>query len=131
MERFFAMLIENYGGAFPFWLAPMQVRLIAVNDEAATFCKELQTQLVARDIRVEVDAGTETLSKRIREGVTTKIPVLGVCGKREVESSTVNVREYGSEKQRTVSVADFVNEMVARRSGPQTTATLPPLVVSG
>jgi threonyl-tRNA synthetase len=129
MERFFAMLIENYGGAFPFWLAPMQVRLIAVNDEAATFCKELQTQLVAHDIRVEVDAGTETLSKRIREGVTTKIPVLGVCGKREVESSTVNVREYGSEKQRTLSVADFINEMVARRSGPQTTSPSASLVV--
>jgi threonyl-tRNA synthetase len=110
-ERFVSYLIEKWGGAFPLWLAPVQVRLIPISDEVLPFAREVAADLRAHMIRVEVDDAAGTLGKKIRAGTTEKVPVLGVIGAKERDAGAVNVRRYGSKDQITVERAAFVDEI--------------------
>ena len=92
LERFFGVMVENYAGDFPFWLAPEQVRLLPVTDEALPWAEELRGRLAAAGIRAGIDHSGDRLGKLIRNGEQMKIPVLGVIGAREAETRSVSLR---------------------------------------
>jgi threonyl-tRNA synthetase len=92
LERFYGVMVENYAGDFPFWLAPEQVRLLPVTDEALPWAEELRGRLTAAGIRAQIDHSGERLGKLIRNGEQMKIPVLGVIGAREAETRSVSLR---------------------------------------
>eukprot|EP00850_Spirogloea_muscicola_P009695 SM000055S18229 [mRNA] locus=s55:179008:183799:- [translate_table: standard] len=91
LERFFAILIENYAGDFPLWLAPVQARLLPVTDDQVPFCHEVAAEMRGRDIRVEVKSG-ERLGKLIRNAEMEKVPLMAVVGPKEVEERCLTVR---------------------------------------
>jgi len=112
MERFVSYLIELYKGAFPFWLAPVQVKLIPVNLEFhSEYTKELNDKFINLGFRVESDYRDEKLGYKIRDAQTQKIPYQLVLGDNEVKDNTVTYRKYGEQKQVTVSVEEFINLM--------------------
>jgi threonyl-tRNA synthetase len=92
LERFFGILIENYAGDFPLWLAPIQVRLLPVSDEQRDYAQQMAQQLQQSGYRVEVDRSGDRLAKQIRNAELAKIPVVAVVGKKEVETQTLSVR---------------------------------------
>jgi len=109
LERFIGIIIENYGGAFPLWLAPRQIDIIPVNSEIhAEYCNELKNILAEAGFDVEVDARNEKLGYRMREAQINKIPVSLVIGDKEVESRSVNVRRYGKEGQTSMSIDELI-----------------------
>ena len=110
-ERFIGILTEHYAGAFPFWLAPVQVRLIPVAEQHRESVHALEARLVAEGFRVEVDERDETLGKRIRESELEKIPFTIVYGDRESDESLA-VRERGGE-QLTVSLTELLERFRA------------------
>ena len=122
MERFTAILIENYKGAFPTWLAPQQVTVIPVSNEAHTdYAWEVAKQLRDRGIRVEVDERNEKMQYKIRASQTQKIPYQLIVGDKEMEDGTVNVRRYGQKQTHTEVVSEFVENIladIARKSRP-------------
>jgi threonyl-tRNA synthetase len=118
-ERFIAFLLEHYGGAFPTWLAPVQVRIVPVSDLVNDYARTVEAALRNQLVRVVLDNSSETISKRVRKAITLKTPLILVLGKRESEDQTVTVRRYGSEKQETMGVEAFVamilDEIATRR----------------
>lgn len=118
-ERFVAFMIEHFGGAFPTWLAPVQVRLIPVGHDFNEYAEKVQKRLRMAGIRVENDNSNDSMSKKIRNGVTRKIPNLLVLGQREMSEGTVTLRRYGIEKQETLSLDAFeswIREKVSTRA---------------
>jgi threonyl-tRNA synthetase len=110
IERFIGILIEHYGGAFPTWLAPLQVEVIPVNnDYHLEFSKDLVEKLKTNKIRVELDDRDEKLGYKIREAQTKKIPYQLVIGDKEVEADEVTYRRYGEKEQTTIKVNEFIN----------------------
>jgi threonyl-tRNA synthetase len=115
-ERFVAFLIEHFAGAFPTWLAPQQVRVIAVNDEYRPAADALVSELRGHMVRAEVDGANESMGKKIRNAIKAKVPHVIVMGQKEVEEGTVTVRRYGSEDQTTMPVEDFKADLLRRIS---------------
>lgn len=108
-ERFMAILIEHFAGAFPVWLAPEQVRILPITDDLAPQAAEVTARLRAAGIRVTMDAHNDTLNYRIREAELLKIPYMAVLGKREAEQGTLAVRARGQgKKQDILSVDAFI-----------------------
>ncbi|WP_313122343.1 threonine--tRNA ligase [Exiguobacterium sp.] len=119
MERFVAYLIEEYKGAFPTWLAPVQVKLIPVSSVHEDYAREIKAILLKKGIRVETDFRDEKLGYRIREAQVNKVPVMLVLGDKEVESREVNIRRYGSKDSSNASLEQFVADLeqeIANRS---------------
>ncbi|MXX55487.1 MAG: threonine--tRNA ligase [Gemmatimonadetes bacterium] len=111
MERFIGGLIEHYGGAFPLWLAPEQVRILPVSEQWTGSAAELAGALAAEGLRVALD-DRDTLGYRIRAAEMQKIPYMGIVGQREAEAGTVSVRMRGAgRKQVTMDRADFVRRL--------------------
>ena len=109
LERFIGIITENYAGAFPTWLAPVQVKLIPVNNEFhLDFVKNLNSKLELNGIRSEIDSRDEKLGYKIREAQTKKIPYQLVCGDKEVNEGLLTYRRYGSTEQVTVTVDEFI-----------------------
>ena len=112
MERFVAFLIEEYKGAFPTWLAPVQVQVIPVSpDVHFDYAKKVQEKLKAEGFRVELDGRNEKIGYKIREAQMQKIPYMLVVGDQEVEGEAVNVRKYGEQKSESVPFAQFVETL--------------------
>jgi threonyl-tRNA synthetase len=93
IERFFGILIEQYAGAFPTWLAPVQVKILPISDKFMDYAKKVESELNALDIRVELDSRAEKIGYKIREAQMEKIPYMLVVGEKEAENNTVSVRE--------------------------------------
>ena len=109
IERFMAILIEHFAGAFPVWLAPEQVRVLPISDDLAPVAAEVTAKMKAAGIRAHMDARSDTLNYRIREGEMMKVPYMAVIGKREAEGGTLAVRERGQgKKQEVVGVDAFI-----------------------
>lgn len=110
LERFIGILIENYAGAFPVWLSPVQVKLIPVSMAShKEYCETLGKLFEEHDIRFEKDYREEKMGYKIREAQTKKIPYTLVIGDKEVEGNLVTYRRHGSQEQVTVSAEEFVN----------------------
>ncbi len=108
IERFIGILIENYGGAFPTWLAPVQVKLLPVNlSSHLDYAKEVAKELGELDVRVSVDDSNEKLGYKIRNAQVEKVPYSIVIGDKEKESGSVTYRVYGQKEQITVSLEEF------------------------
>ncbi len=110
VERFIGILIEHYAGAFPLWLAPIQVSLIPVEPKHAEFTHKLADQLEANHIFTKVDDRNEKLGYRIREAQIKKIPLEIVIGDKEVNDGTVTYRRYGQKEQTTVTFTQFIED---------------------
>jgi threonyl-tRNA synthetase len=111
-ERFIGGLIEHFAGAFPVWLAPVQIRLVPITDDFVEAAREVTEAARGAGLRVELDDRAETVSYRIRDGELQKIPYLGVIGQREADAGTVAVRKRGSDKKQVVMpVAEFVEKV--------------------
>ncbi|UGB29756.1 threonine--tRNA ligase [Metabacillus sp. B2-18] len=112
MERFVAFLIEEYKGAFPTWLAPVQVQVIPVSPAVhLDYAKQVQEQLQEAGLRVELDARDEKLGYKIRESQIQKIPYMLVIGDNEITEKAVNVRKYGEQKSETVPFEQFLEQI--------------------
>jgi threonyl-tRNA synthetase len=117
-ERFIAFLLEHYGGAFPTWLAPVQVRLLPISDKFLAYAQSIEDRLRDLLVRTELDASSDTTSKKIRNAAKSKTPIVLVLGAREQEQATVTVRRYGIEKQESTPVEAFIEGLkseIARR----------------
>ncbi|AIM15851.1 threonine--tRNA ligase [Neobacillus sp.] len=114
MERFVAYLIEEYKGAFPTWLAPVQVQVIPVSPEVHyDYARSVQEQLKAAGFRVELDGRDEKIGYKIREAQLQKIPYMLVVGDKEVAENAVNVRKYGEQKSETQAFSEFLQSLKA------------------
>jgi threonyl-tRNA synthetase len=118
-ERIIAYLIEHYGGAFPTWLAPVQVRVVAISDDLLPYADGLVAALREDQVRAEVDRSPHSFNKKIRNGTVEKLPIILVVGRKEAEERTVTVRRYKIEKQETMPFDDFhtmlLEEVATRR----------------
>src|SRR5947208_5155885 len=119
MERFFATLIEHYGGDFPVWLAPVQVRLITIADAQIPYAEEIRRILLDRGIRVEADLREEKMGAKIRDAELLKIPYMLVLGRREAEERTVSVRSRHKGNEGAVKLEEFVEKVVAESEARQ------------
>ena len=108
MERFIGILIEHFAGAFPVWLAPVQVKLLPITDRQAAYANELAAMMRDADIRVEVDERNEKIGYKIREGQMEKVPYMLIIGDKEMESKTVAVRKRGQGDIGTQPVEQFL-----------------------
>lgn len=108
MERFIGILIEHFAGAFPAWLAPVQVKLLPITDRQAAYANELAAMMRDADIRVEVDERNEKIGYKIREGQMEKVPYMLILGDKEMESKTVAVRKRGQGDIGSQSVEQFL-----------------------
>ncbi len=113
IERFVGILIEHYGGKFPFWLSPTQIILINVSEEQAAYTRELAQRLILAGIRAETDTREETLGYKIRDGIAKKVPYVGVIGKKEQEQGAISLRARGSKDSTDISVDAFIKQAMA------------------
>ena len=111
LERFFGCLIEHYAGAFPLWLAPVQVILLTITDKHADYANKLVQQFEGLDIRVEKDLRNEKIGFKIREAQIQKVPYMVVLGDKEVDSQTLAVRKRRSKETRTLDFEPFLEEL--------------------
>ena len=112
IERFIGILIEHFAGAFPTWLAPVQVRILTVTDRANSYALELARKFSDADIRVETDLRNEKIGYKIREAQTEKIPYMLVLGDKETENQTVAVRARGKGDLGAMPVDEFLNRIL-------------------
>ena len=117
LERLIGILIEQYAGDFPLWLAPVQVRLLPVSAEFLPFAKEVAAKMKALNIRAEADENSERLGKLIRNAEKDKIPVMGVVGAKEVEANSLNIRTRASGELGAISVDEVIGRLQGAISG--------------
>lgn len=108
LERFFGVLIEHYEGRFPAWLAPVQVKILAINDDVIDYCKNLIETLQKEGLRTELDDSDEKIGYKIRLGAKEKIPYLLIVGQKEKENQSVAVRQLGAGDLGVMTQADFI-----------------------
>jgi len=108
IERFFGILVEHYAGAFPVWLAPIQVAVLPITDRHVPYAQKVKDQLSAANLRVELDDRSEKVNLKIRDAQLQKIPYMLVIGDREAENGTVSVRNRKHADQGAQSVDHFL-----------------------
>ena len=111
IERFIGILTEHYAGAFPLWLAPVQVKVLAITDKHADYAKEITEKLLAKGIRGEADLRNEKIGYKIREAQTQKIPYMLIVGDKEAASQTVAVRKRGEGDIGVRPVDEFIEQV--------------------
>jgi threonyl-tRNA synthetase len=110
-ERFLVLLIEHFAGAFPVWLAPVQVMIIPVSEKFNDYANSVATQFIASSVRTEINSGDESLGKRIREAEKQKIPYMIVVGEKEEKEEMVAVRTRGQKEQETLKTKEFIKKI--------------------
>ena len=111
-ERFVALLLEHFAGAFPTWLAPVQARIVPVSDRFTEYGERVLVELRKKKVRAELDASSDALSKKIRQATLRKIPNVVVIGEREASAAAVTLRRHGRKDQRTMPLPAFVAQIV-------------------
>jgi threonyl-tRNA synthetase len=117
-ERFIGIMIENYGGAFPLWLAPVQVVVATITDDADNYARDAARQLAAAGLRVELDLRNEKINYKVREHSLGKVPVIAVVGRKEAETGQVALRRFGSNAQTIVTLAEAISVLNAEATPP-------------
>ena len=115
LERFMGVMIEHFGGAFPLWLAPIQVQIVPVAEKFNDYAFQLKSQLNQLDLRAKVDDGSDSFSKKIRNAELMKIPYTLIVGEKEQNSDSVSVREFRSKAQYEKSVEDFIAQVASEK----------------
>ena len=118
LERFIGILIENYAGKLPFWLSPTQAVVCSIAEENNDYVKKLFEDLFKEGIKCEVDLRNQKINYKVREHSLAKVPMIIVCGKKEVADNTVTVRRLGSEKQETIKREDLIKNMLIANKLP-------------
>ena len=118
LERFIGILIEHYAGKLPFWLSPLQTIIIPVSNEFDEYAKDINQKIKKSGISSEVDLKNHNLNYKIREHSMAKIPLLIICGKKEVDSNTVTIRKIGVEKQESMDLNNFIEKYSALSKAP-------------
>ena len=119
VERFFGVLIEHYAGAFPLWLAPVQIGLVPISERHHEYAQQVKTELEAVGMRVEIDGRNEKMNAKIRDFANQKTPYILVMGDKEAEAHAVSVRTRAKGDQGSMPLADFIaktRELVKSRS---------------
>ena len=117
-ERFIGILIENYSGRMPLWLAPTQVVVTTITSDGDSFAKEVHKRLTDADLRSELDLRNEKINYKVREHSVSKVPVILVVGRREAEERTVSMRRLGSKEQEVLALDDVVSTLVRDAADP-------------
>jgi threonyl-tRNA synthetase len=112
IERFFGVLTEHYAGAFPPWLAPVQVRAIPVADAFLPYLQEIAAQMRKAGIRIDVDTADERMQKKIRNAQLEKIPFMLIAGEEDQKANTVSFRYRNGEQKNGIAIADAVDEVL-------------------
>ena len=110
IERFFGILIEHYGGAFPTWLAPVQVKLLPITEAQIEYADQVKSALVEKGVRCESDYRKETIGAKIRDAQLNKIPYMVIMGKNEVAGQSISVRNRAGESA-TMALPDFIKQI--------------------
>ena len=118
MERFIAILIEHYAGRFPLWLTPVQLVVATITSETAQYAAEVALECAAAGLRVELDAGNEKISYKVREHSLAKVPIMLVVGRREAVNRSVASRRLGGEEQETLARGEAVARLKAEAAVP-------------
>jgi threonyl-tRNA synthetase len=118
LERFMGVMIEHFAGAFPFWLAPVQCRLIPIGDAHVEYCKEFGKKLQRMGIRFEIDDRNEKMGLKTREAQMQKVPMMFVAGDREMADGQFAVRKYGAKDSEVLKIEDIIALIVDLNSVP-------------
>ena len=118
LERFIGVLIENYAGAFPLWLAPVQVVVATITSDADDYAMKVVAALKAKGLRVETDLRNEKINYKVREHSLAKVPVIAVVGRREAELGQVALRRLGSDGQQVIDLASAANRLAIDATPP-------------
>ena len=118
MERFLGIIIENYAGHLPLWFSPVQIVVATITSEADAYGQEVADLLKANGLKVETDFRNEKINYKVREHSLAKVPVIIVCGMREAEERTVNVRRLGSKDQRSMGLKEAAEAFVQEATPP-------------
>ena len=118
LERFIGILIENYAGKLPFWLSPLQVVILPIAEENNNYVKKLFEDLFKEGINCEVDLRNQKINYKIREHSLAKVPMILVCGKKEVAEKTVTLRKLGSDKQEIFKREDLIKNIIQANKLP-------------
>ena len=113
LERFIGILIENYAGKLPFWISPLQIVVIPVSDEFDKYATQVADKLRNVGLNCEVDLKNHNLNYKIREHSLAKVPILLICGKKEVDSNSVTIRRLDSNKQENMELNKFLKTFSA------------------
>jgi threonyl-tRNA synthetase len=119
IERFFAMLLEHFGGNLPLWLSPVQVRILPMGEKYLSYAWKIHEKLKSSGIRVEIDASLATISYKIREAEVQKIPYMVICGERELKARKVSVRKHGLGHIGMMTVKQFIAKVKSEESDEQ------------
>lgn len=111
IERFLGILIEHYAGAFPLWLAPVQLKVLTINENVIEYARLLKEELSRDSFRVEIDDRPESISRKVREGQLEKVPYMLIVGDKEVKSSTISVRDRSGREERSLKVGTFLDKI--------------------
>ena len=118
LERFIGILIENFAGKLPFWISPMQAIIIPISDEFDKYAKKVHKKVSEAGINCEIDLKDHNLNYKIREHLMSKIPLLLICGKKEVDSNNITIRKLDSKKQETMELNTFLKKFSALNKAP-------------
>ena len=118
MERFLGILIENFAGHMPLWFAPLQVVVATITSDADDYAREAAAKLKAAGLQVSTDLRNEKINYKVREHSLQKVPVILVCGKREAEEKTVNMRRLGSRDQESMTLDEAISRLAAEATPP-------------
>ncbi len=118
MERFLGILIENHAGHFPLWLAPMQVAVATITSEADDYARDVHKALVKAGLKADLDLRNEKINYKVREHSLAKVPVILVCGKREADERSVNIRRLGSRDQQSLGLEEAVAALMEEATPP-------------
>src|SRR4029077_9177450 len=123
VERFLGVMIENFAGAFPLWLAPVQVVVATITSDADDYARQVAARLKAEGLRVELDLRNEKINYKVREHSLAKVPVLAVVGRREAEEGTVSLRRLGSSEQKVMTLDEAVKAIADEAVPPDLRTT--------
>ena len=118
LERFVGILIENYAGKFPFWISPLQTMVIPISEEFNDYAVEVSKKIKNAGISSAVDLKNNNLNYKIRDHLLTKVPLLLICGKKEVDTNTVTIRRLDSNKQENMELKEFLKKYSALNKAP-------------
>ena len=118
LERFIGILIEHYAGKLPLWLSPIQAVVLPISQDFNNYAKKVFEQFNKVGITCEMDLKNHKIDYKIREHSLSKIPILLICGKKELDKNTITIRKLGSEKQQTIDLDEAVRNIFSESKSP-------------